>query len=127
MSDHIQLDPDEQQSPLYPKTCFTCKHYVSGRYNGYWEPPDPSECTNEDLPDDLFTKFNEMHWEETAVAPICPHFDPLIVEKCGCCSKELNIPEYRLSNWAFIEDAVPVCSAECKHEVEKQFKKRLQL
>jgi hypothetical protein len=47
-------------------------------------------------------------------ARFCPHFNPQLVEKCGACGKEMNVPEYswpyRAAGW---ED-YPVCDELCK-------------
>jgi len=105
------------------RRCETCVHcefwYDSGDREN---PPDEGmECGKVDeLEVGLFAFFEVAHWDSPTVGHNCPFYE---VRKafCGHCGKDLG-PEYKCGLWAntFYGDPVPVCSMECKAEIERE-------
>lgn len=112
----------------YKPTCFDCitTKIYRGSAGSYYSPPEPdeAECLNEDVDNKL---FEENDYNEDDLPELCGHFNPRMIEKCYCCSKEMNVPEWSWKIWAgTLYDCVPVCSEECKHNVEGEMQKELE-
>jgi hypothetical protein len=103
------------------KSCYFCKHGVFNRgFAGtYWEPPEPSytECNNGAIDFLALDKIMDIDDEE-ALPLVCGHYEPRIVEKCGECRKEINVPEDEIE---FYVEETPVCSKECRVAGYKKF------
>ncbi len=109
-------------------TCFDCitANIIRGTAGNYYCPPEPdeAECLNESVNENL---FEENDYNEDIMPSICGQFKPKMIEKCFCCSKEMNAPEWSWKIWAgTLYDCVPVCSEECKHNVEGEMQKELE-
>lgn len=96
------------------KNCGHCRngHYRSWPGTLYDPPEEDFRCDKEDvLPEDHFKNGDMDTWPT-----ICGHFKPHLVEKCGVCGQEMNVPEYLWPLMAPVYpygDNLPVCSTPC--------------
>jgi len=105
-------------------TCWTCDdgHQFEDRSVGI---PLHVECDGE-ISDECYAKMEELNWDEEKCAEICDGYKPRMILKCNCCKKDMNVPEFAWGLWASTWDFEPVCSLECKKELEKQFKEEME-
>jgi hypothetical protein len=112
-------------------SCFYCTHAIlDPGYSGSWdEPPSPpmAECQNDKVSEDLLDSgvpegegFDKFQYEEY-YASKCGHFNPRLIEKCMKCDEAIDKPEYSWTLWAGCWEMEPVCSEECKVELEEEF------
>ena len=112
-------------------SCFTCTHAsIDPGSSGSWhEPPSPpmAECQNDKVPDEIFELsipegegFGKYQYDEYHASK-CGHFNPRLVKKCTKCRRRIDKPEYNWPLWACCWDLEPVCSKECKTELEEEF------
>lgn len=75
---------------------------------------------------DIFDQeFNEVSAEEK-LAHDCGQFRPIMIDKCGHCGKEMNVPEYTWELFADTEmDRIPCCSHLC--QAQAQYKTNLEI
>jgi hypothetical protein len=88
----------------------------------YYDPPEPdyTECQNENVSEEI---FEEVEFDEFKLPLICGHYEPKIVEKCGHCNKEINMPEHDVEYYV---EETPVCGKDCFEAGYKEFEKQLQ-
>ena len=110
------------------KSCFNCKHTINHRSAGslgsYWEPPEAAECNCQckEVNFDDFEEYLDIEDSESWIAENCSHYESEIV-KCDCCSKEIKACDaLMVAYW----EAVPVCSVECKKQMEEQIEKEIE-
>lgn len=113
------------------KSCNNCnKHvwYIGGITENFVQKPDVHECTDPGVPYDLFDKYSIKPeagfwwtWDPEILAKKCGKYDPIIVEKCENCEKEMGIPLVQVEDWADDpHEKIPVCSPECVKELNKE-------
>lgn len=94
----------KKMEKTYTKTCDDCKNSLLEddlQLEGYLS----FECLRDDLPEDM---VEEAFLNDDASD--CIGFDPIIIEACACCGKEINKPTYTL-RYSFRD--VGFCSEEC--------------
>jgi hypothetical protein len=106
--------------------CYFCKHgkFHQGDAGSYWQPPEPSytECQNDNVNEEL---FEQVDFDEEKLPIQCGHYDPRMVEKCGCCDREMNIPEHDVK--FFFEGDTPVCSKKCQDKWYQEYEESMKV
>lgn len=103
----------------------SCKNCIySIYYKGYgstrYDPgePDMWECNHEKASNEEFIEgADNIDWEYEKMPAYCGVYQPIIVEKCENCKKDINVPKYqhKIYHTSLIyEDLVPCCSKDCK-------------
>lgn len=104
-------------------TCWDCKlSFKDYGYTGdYNTPPEPAtvECYCPDVDIDL---LEGNDWNEDAMPGICGHFEPLMINECRECKKELNIPEWSWKLWVHEWIDFAVCSEECQKKLQNKIR-----
>lgn len=97
-------------------SCYNCTHVdvIPGHPGTYYDPPEPDEvvCMKIDVEDSLFEDDGPEEWAQK-----CGKFEPVMLEKCPFCNKEVSIPLYTIKTYVynhFADEPVPVCSEQCK-------------
>lgn len=64
----------------------------------------------------------DTFYQDGGVGAICPFYQPIMIENCANCKKEINQPEHLHKLWGnvFHGNSVPVCSIECQKIINKQ-------
>lgn len=118
------------QRQINGKSCFNCKNAdIDPGYDGcYEEPPSPpsAECKL-DYDDvwyhNIMDRATDSKIEvEHLLAVMCDNYNPVLIEKCLACKKEMNVTRWDHIYWAYLEDRIPMCSSQCTDEEQKKFK-----
>lgn len=100
------------------KTCFNCNNLrkVKGDYSKGQS--DLLDCTSSKVD---YKKIDKLHNNSRILPEVCGGYDPMLIEKCSYCDKEINKPIWSWNLWVDeVFDKVPVCSIKCKKKREKE-------
>lgn len=115
---------------MYNKSCFTCRNAIiyHGHNGGLYEPPESThmeECRAENMTKEAEEKCENIDWDEEKCPNICGCYNPVIIDSCTNCKKTINTPLFEHKWFANLYESLPVCSENCKKDLENKFQKEI--
>lgn len=106
--------------------CSHCKEFLIWEDGDGWNEPRVTEidCLSEVSSDEEVEQFLSEFEHDVRK---CSGFEPLIVDKCSHCGKELNMETYNVKYSDCTYETNYYCSQECKQESWEEFKKEMNI
>jgi hypothetical protein len=120
---HNQIE-SLRRNTVMPKSCFNCRNAVSypeiSQAPHKRSSPAIAHCTlgYQTVKEASSIAMTANFYQATP--ELCPYYDPMMIEACVNCGEEIGKPVWSWELWTMVSTTKPVCSEECKLELEKQ-------